>query len=370
MSATGIILGTVASAGLSALNNWMASRQSDWDRSQNYFLNEEAAKEAYYRQREMYKDFYSPEALMRQYKEAGLSPSLMFGGTPGQGGMAAPQGAGVAGLKTPFMPLSMLEAAQIANIEAQTEKTRTETKEMKGETEKGWAIIQNILAEVGLKDAETAVNKAEAAGISLDNYVKEHTKDASITMICAQAEQAGYDAEKAFQELRNAKVLADVNQATYEEQVQLKKKEVEALAQSITESKATVRLKDQERRKMYNDILYMWEYMDIQWKELSIDQQQADTYTDWINAQIPKIEEQLKIRFKELDLEKTELIIDAVTGTIKSLAFGAMAASSFKGGQSGLIQPDPKKVLKTPYEKMNTNARKYRQMKNKELYGL
>lgn len=126
----GLILGI----GTTAMNNAWADARAREDRAQNYMYNEMAAQNADKRTRALYEDYYSPEALMRQYIEAGLSPSLMFGGTPGQGGMAGSKGNGPSGPQTPFMPLSAIEIAQIGLIRAETEKTNAETANVKQDT--------------------------------------------------------------------------------------------------------------------------------------------------------------------------------------------------------------------------------------------
>lgn len=104
-----------------------------------YSMNEQLAQNADKRTRALYNDFYSPQALLKQYKETGLSPSMMFGGTPGQGGMSGAQGSVNAGVQSPiFNPQSILEgamsAAQIANINAQTQKTKAETRNVESDT--------------------------------------------------------------------------------------------------------------------------------------------------------------------------------------------------------------------------------------------
>lgn len=357
MSLLGTVFGGAINAGIGALNNVWAQARSKEDRAENYRYNEMAAANADQRTRALYNDIYAPSAMLEQYQEAGMSPSMMYGGMPGGGGSNGAQGAGGNGMQTPFMPLSLLEGAQIANINAQTEKTKAETKTIEGTRE---ASIANILADTGLKNASKSVQEAEQAGIELDNYVKNNTKNASIYRICEEAEQAGHLAQKAYEEMRSAKVIAEVDEATLQEQIELKKKAVESLAQSISESKSMVRLNDQQRRKVYNEILQSWEQIEINWRELAVSEQQADTYTEWINKQIPIIEKQLQARFKELDIEHERLIIDAVTGTLKSLAFGAMAAASFKGG-AGSQQPNPVKL------KPKTNKQAYKD-RGKNIY--
>lgn len=129
----GAIIGGAASVAGSVINNQLAGQRTDIDRRQNYLYGEMQADAADRRTRALYNDLYSPGALLRQYKEAGLSPSLMFGGTPGQGGTTGAMGSN-AGIQTPYMPLSMLEAAQIANITAQTKNVEADTEKKEAET--------------------------------------------------------------------------------------------------------------------------------------------------------------------------------------------------------------------------------------------
>ena len=143
-------LGGAIGMGLNAFNNWMGQEAAREARAENYKYNEMAAENAYNRQRQLYNDFYSPEALMRQYKSAGLSPSLMFGGTPGQGGSTAVQGAGTAGPVAQVMPYDFLSSAQAAQMIAQTEKTKAETENVKKDT-----ILKRIEAGIqSMKEQE------------------------------------------------------------------------------------------------------------------------------------------------------------------------------------------------------------------------
>lgn len=131
----GAAAGIISNWAQTLYNNDQAAYRTMLDRSTNYKYNEMAAENADKRTRALYNDIYSPQALMRQYKQAGLSPSLMFGGTPGQGGMSGAQGAGPAGPQTPIFGVNALEGAQIANIIAQTEKTKAETANINKDTD-------------------------------------------------------------------------------------------------------------------------------------------------------------------------------------------------------------------------------------------
>lgn len=187
---------------LTGINNYLSRQQSEYDRQENYRLNELAAGASDQRTRALYNDFYSPKALMKQYKEAGLSPSILFGGTPGQGGSTGSQGGGPAGPSSTFMPLSLMEAAQVANIQAQTKKTQAETRNINEDTilkqtqeiwqtylnsEKGIEVkltTQNILIN---KDTGEYVSLYEIANNSYDyeNFIKtvNNTSDQEIKML-------------------------------------------------------------------------------------------------------------------------------------------------------------------------------------------
>lgn len=134
MSLFGTIAGAAINAGLGALSNAQSHYYTTQNMYNSYELNEQAAQNADIRQRAQYRDIYSPQALLEQYKMAGLSPSLMFGGTPGQGSANGAQG-GVGTPSTPYSPISMLEGAQLAAIQAQTEKTKAETANINKDTD-------------------------------------------------------------------------------------------------------------------------------------------------------------------------------------------------------------------------------------------
>lgn len=175
---------------LTGINNYLSRQQSDYDRQENYRLNELAAGAADQRTRALYNDFYSPSALMKQYKEAGLSPSLLFGGTPGQGGTTGAQGGGPGGPQSTYMPLSIMEAAQVANINAQTQKTKEETK--------------NIAEDTNLKllqeEWNTMLNQEKSIEFKLTTTYVTNTDGTTTSMF--ELAQNCYDYEKFMEEAR------------------------------------------------------------------------------------------------------------------------------------------------------------------------
>lgn len=119
---------------LSGINNALGWNNYSKSAKLNYKYGEMAAQAADARTRALYEDIYAPGAQMRMLKEAGLSPSIYYGGTPGQGGMSGAQGTGATGGQAPFMPISLLEAAQVAQMYAETQKTKAETTNIEAQT--------------------------------------------------------------------------------------------------------------------------------------------------------------------------------------------------------------------------------------------
>lgn len=130
----GIGIGAAAQAGLGALNNFFGAEAAAEARRQNYQYNEWAAQNADARTRRLYNDLYSPSAQLRQLEAAGMSPSVFYQGSGSQGTSGA-QGQGTAGQATPYMPISMIEGAQMARMVAETENIKADTKLKESEKE-------------------------------------------------------------------------------------------------------------------------------------------------------------------------------------------------------------------------------------------
>lgn len=128
----------ILNAGIGGMFGVMGKRLSEQQTKDmadyNYMLNEKSADAADKRTRALYEDYMSPSAMLEQYLQANLSPSLMFGGG-GVGGASMPNGAqgeGASGLAPRvFTPL---EAAQTALTVAQTDKIKAETNNVKQDT--------------------------------------------------------------------------------------------------------------------------------------------------------------------------------------------------------------------------------------------
>ena len=81
------------------------------------------------RTRALYSDLYSPEAKVKQLKEAGLSVGLMYGqgGAGGTSSTAGAQGQGAGGQQGK-QPIGILQGAELGLMAAQAKKIRSRSR--------------------------------------------------------------------------------------------------------------------------------------------------------------------------------------------------------------------------------------------------
>lgn len=181
----------------------------------NYEYNEKAAENAKNRQIELYNMLASPKALREQYKEAGLSPSLMFGGGgPGGQASAAPMGAGASGIGNNTYGVDPVNLAQISLMQAEARKANAEAATEEGENERGKLEIQSLLKKV---DNQTLTNDWQAYENTCkawETAVKGATADNEIKLSNLNLKAIAKRLEILEDEARSTKVKADIDEET------------------------------------------------------------------------------------------------------------------------------------------------------------
>lgn len=119
----------------------------------NYGYGEKAADNAQQRSWATWEKYQSPEAMVRQYREAGLNPALMYGGggSGGAGGVQAGQQGSGSGNIQPGRVAEMVMAQQQARA---------------NNIQQGMAISQ-----IALNTAQADKIKAEADGVKRENRI-------------------------------------------------------------------------------------------------------------------------------------------------------------------------------------------------------
>ena len=270
------IVGGLFGIGTTYLNNYLAGQRAQQDRRENYLLGEKAAENADRRTRALYNDLYSPSALMRQYKESGMSPGLLMGGTPGQGGMSGSINPGAGGIQTPYIPINAMEAAQLGMIKAQKENIEADT--------------ANKSADTAKKQKEAAYTAAQTTWQNLCNYVKDETKDWDIAIVKESLAKLGNESTLAFWEGLRSKQNLDFENETFKDRAKILEEQWKNFA-------ADTLLKDSEKRLSDEQKQAIREQLNIEWNKV---------YSMYLHNVQEYINGQLNREQFEFEVEKTK----------------------------------------------------------------
>lgn len=276
----GALIGGAMGMANSALNAGYQRELAEQDRLENYMYNEMAAGNADKRTRALYNDFYSPGALLKQYKEAGLSPSLMFGGTPGQGGMSGAQGAGSAGIQTHYTPISFMEGVQAANIAAQTQKIKAETKTIEGENDRGRAEIDKIINEAKSVDLKNTWQEFNNRIEKINAYIAEQTAGDQVEITHQSLIRLEWETENLVQQVRNATLAGDITEAQKEDLMKEAGTRVANIAADTLLKKAQKDLARENITLTKQQVTYLIDTITNQAKGLEIKQGELDLGKD------------------------------------------------------------------------------------------
>lgn len=208
-------------AGAQTVNGLINQAFAEHNRKRNYYWNEKAADSADARQRAQYKDLYSPQAMLDQYAAAGLSPSMMMsGGQSAVGG--TPQGSqgSIDGPYPSGPQLDPIAAAQLANINANTEKTKAETINIGADTEFTMANILKSAAETENYKEATQLLRLDQQMKQLQIIVAEATTDEQIKKAEEEVKQMLKITEKIVQENKALDWQNKFTEETYKTRVE------------------------------------------------------------------------------------------------------------------------------------------------------
>lgn len=234
----GAFLGLMG-GGISAFSNWLNNQNQITAANQTREFNRRMMEEqmnwssreattAYNRQRQLYNEFYSPEATVRQLETAGLSQGLLYG-MGGNGGSAsmAPQ-ANSTGLAQAVTPQQQtLVDAQIMSLMANARKTAAEAEEHEAgaEEKRGNLTVQE----------ETKLNlKKEREEI--DQRITNEKKQFDV--MCADIERINSERDKNYanKDLMEAQTAYQQSQKTIQEK--LANQQLENLKEDVKRMKA------------------------------------------------------------------------------------------------------------------------------------
>lgn len=160
--------------------------QNNLNREDTQEFNAQEAEKARQANIEQYNLLYSPQAKVQQYREAGLSPALMYsgGGAASAGGTAQMASAGMAGTPTinPIIPQGGLY--DLLNQASEMEKRQKESENIGADTDLKEQEIDNLKNTINVQNAEIEkiiseknLNNVKVQNEAFDGVLKQYEID-------------------------------------------------------------------------------------------------------------------------------------------------------------------------------------------------
>lgn len=307
----GQIIGGLISGGFGLLSNALAEQRESEARSENYKYNEWAAQNADARTRALYEDYQTPEALLRQYQAAGLSPSLMFGEGGGAGGMTqGAQGSGAAGISPTSYEIDPMKGAQLGLIEAQARKLNAEA-----DTEEG----KNARGKLQLA-AQTLQNESK----EYENYVKSNTMQFDIEQAHQLAIKYAEQANNLYWNTQHAKIDFDFKSETYTSRVNTEKEKFTNLAMDTLLKQSEQKLNEQQAAKLRADIAQGWEALRLKAQEIANSGRAIDNQNEQWQRECQQFRDKLAQDMTQFNKNLTYNYVKLGADTISKLASGGI----------------------------------------------
>ena len=158
------IIGTAGGILQNKIQNEQSKQNIEHAAAVNYGYGEMSADNAQARTKALYSELYSPEAKVKQLKEAGLSVGLMYGqgGAGGTSSTAGAQGQGAGGQQGK-QPIGILQGAELGLMAAQAKKLEAEADNLNQDTKVKEKQQQKLAEEVTEIKANVAKIEGETA---------------------------------------------------------------------------------------------------------------------------------------------------------------------------------------------------------------
>ncbi len=320
-----LAFGSLMAGASSAIGNLVGMARDKQMAKLNYQYGEMAANAADARTRALYNDLQSPAALLEQYKQAGLSPSMMYGqgGSTGAHPADGAQGSGTSGLAPTTYGVNLMQGAEIALMKAQENKLNAEANKANADAnttnETRQLVIQNLQKDIDTKLANIENINLKNSWQTMVNVMQE------VDMITTQ--QFGYAiAEETLNQMKettrklkgeadSALAKGEIDQETIEDQ----KKYIKA---KLNNTLADTLLKKSQGELNDAQIQSLNEHLQIDWKNLDLNEEKIKGQIDlWKKSQ-----GKMDAEISKLNSDK---IAKWVLGGLQSLAQVASAVAAF-----------------------------------------
>lgn len=303
----------------------------DIDRDRMEFIQGElSADNALQRQIEFYDSRQSPAALIRQLKEAGLSPSIYAsGGLPGGSGTSGISGSGGGGNTGGSQALLGILSAikDISLTGAEISKTKAERDLLKAQTKETLTRSDNNAASTELIKYQTETQK-------INNMILKGTSEWTIKSAAQAYENLGKQGQLIEEQITQVGLQNQYDSATMQERINQAKEQTKLIAQEVAIkvaeeelTKANKKLTDEQINKIktetqeINDrILSRAAERDILNKSYEAQktfwEAQADYYNDQIDAMYERMNLDIEIKNRDTQVETWKIMANMYTSSL------------------------------------------------------
>ena len=242
-----IVLSAIAGVASTSLTNRQNKQNADEQlaNQQNFSHNE--AELANQRALQNYWETESPEARVKQLKDAGLSTGLMYGGSSAGGVSVTSQATTpsatlpimqnpMSGLGDMFQQLKTLKESE--NIGESTEKIKEETNKIKSDIEMNNATIEQIATQNNLTNVMAANAKLDGVIKQVEVEVAQETKQNRIDIVKTQLDNMVKEGNKMLQEINGLKIDNENKQKIYNATINKMSAETSLLWKQVAKTEA------------------------------------------------------------------------------------------------------------------------------------
>lgn len=324
-----LVTSSLIQAGSGAANALINQAFAEHNRERNFYWNEKAADSADKRQREQYKDLYSPQAQLDQYAAAGLSPSMMMsGGQSAVGG--TPQGAqgGINGAYPSGNIIDPIAAAQIANINADTRVKEQQAINIGADTEFTMANIIKAAEETENYKQRNMLLVLDREKRQLEIDLQKATNPEEIKQCVEKTEQMYLQTEQLIKENKALDLQNELDEKTMQTRINQAAQEYKTEIAETALKWAGVQLSEQQVQSLIDNVA-------IQQQNAKTSEFNSRTQRLELNATIQQWAKENGFTEKELKQEKTKNWLNFATnifGSICNLA-GSIGSAALKAAK-------------------------------------
>lgn len=317
-----LLLGTVLSAVIGAISNGITNKQNmenanEQLANQQEFSHNEAIL-ANDRALENYWETQSPQSRVQQYKDAGLSVGLMYGGQ-GNGGVNSSPQASTPGANLPIMsPIlrnglndvfeNIKKISETENITEDTEKKKQEVQNMKNVIEVNNATIEKIAKENNLTEVLTQNSILDGTLKEIEIQVQNSTKEDRIKIVATQLKNMQNEGEKQLKEIQALTIDNENKQKMYDATLKKMYADTCLVWKEVIKTEAETFLYNAQRA-------YIGEQSKMSYVERMKTWKEIENYKN-IMAQIEAQTELIQAQTEMVNTEKVNVKMDRVTKVI------------------------------------------------------